>query len=64
MIELYYEFKDYIAYRNTVLWSENKIREWCNENCLEYFIIDLLGNEIKCSFTNETDAIGFKLRWL
>lgn len=41
---------------------QNNVVEWCNENC-EYFICDNFAMETKFTFTNETDAMAFKLRW-
>lgn len=64
MIDLYYEFDNLNAYLSAGRWTENKIREWCRENCSQYFLIDILGHNIRCSFVDEEDAVGFKLRWL
>ena len=64
MIDLYYEPDNFNAqqYIGSVL--EKEFREWCRENCSEYFIMDILGRSFRFSFSNEADAMGFKLRWL
>lgn len=64
MIDLYYNFNSYIDYLQDVKFVKNKFNEWCRENCSQYFIIETLGKNIRCSFIDRVDAMGFKLRWL
>ena len=37
--------------------------KWCKENCEEYFSLDMLSSSMRLSFADETEAMGFKLRW-
>lgn len=65
MIDLYYRFRTRDTYSYAVRLSIlKKFYVWGKENCSQYFICDLLGSKIRCSFVDESDAMGFKLRWL
>lgn len=64
MIDLYYEFPDFDTYIREGSIVARNLRAWCKENCTQYFIIDVLGHNLRFSFCNEEDAVGFKLRWL
>ena len=64
MIDLYYEFVNYDDYLKTGLIVSRMLDIWCKENCVQYFIFDILGHNIRYSFIDESDATGFKLRWL
>lgn len=64
MIDFYYWFDTFDEHLRENLSTNRMFNEWCQENCSHYFIFDILGKGIRCSFTDETDAMGFKLKWL
>lgn len=37
---------------------------WCRENCKNWWCQDVFGYITTWSFTSESDAVAFKLRWL
>ncbi len=39
-------------------------RDWCKENCREWWSHDVLSQLTRWSFKCELDATAFKLRWL
>jgi len=37
--------------------------KWCKENCTGYYSCDMLQLATRWSFTDETEAMAFKLMW-
>ena len=64
MIDLIYKFDSYNEFINRRITLIHVMNHWCLVNCDGNYIIDILGQSIRCSFTDETDAVAFKLRWL
>lgn len=61
LIELHTEFGLYSSNWRADLEAYSA---WCRENCKNWWCHDILGHLTRWSFTSESDAVAFKLRWL